>query len=93
MTETIQKLQAVIQDRKANPNANSYTASLFRDGEDEILKKIGEESVEVIIAAKGQGNQRIIEETADLIYHTLVMLVEKELVWEDVLTELSKRSR
>ncbi len=93
MTETIQTLQAVIQERKANPNANSYTASLFRDGEDEILKKIGEESVEVIIAAKGQGNQRIIEETADLIYHTLVMLVEKGLVWEDVLTELSKRSR
>ncbi|MEM7333300.1 MAG: phosphoribosyl-ATP diphosphatase [Chloroflexota bacterium] len=93
MLDTIQKLQKVIEDRKENPTEKSYTASLFRDGEDEILKKIGEESVEVILAAKGQGHQRIIEETADLIYHTIVMLVDKGVSWDDILQELSKRSR
>ena len=60
-----------IQDRKANPKPGSYTNQLFSAGEDEIVKKVGEEAVEIILAAKGQGDQRLIEESADLIYHLL----------------------
>jgi phosphoribosyl-ATP pyrophosphohydrolase len=91
MNNIINELLAVLQDRKANPNPNSYTSQLLTTGEDEILKKIGEEAVEVILAAKGQGDQRIIEETADLIYHTLVLLVSRDLTWDDALKELAKR--
>jgi phosphoribosyl-ATP pyrophosphohydrolase len=60
-------------------------------GEDEIVKKIGEEAVEVILAVKGQGDRRVVEETADLLYHILVMLLSRGLSWEDIETELSRR--
>ena len=93
MSDTITELQAILQQRKANPHSNSYTARLLQAGEDEIVKKIGEEAVEVILAAKGQGNQRVIEETADLIYHTLVLLVSRDLTWGDIETEQAKRSK
>ena len=93
MSDTITELQAVLQERKANPTAVSYTASLLQAGEDEIVKKIGEEAVEVILAAKSQGDQRVIEETADLIYHTLVLLVSRDLTWADVEAELEKRRK
>lgn len=91
MNNTINELINVLQDRKSQPNPNSYTSQLLTTGEDEILKKIGEEAIEVILAAKGQGNQRIIEETADLIYHLLVLLVSRDLTWEDIETELNNR--
>jgi len=87
----LNKLFEIIEDRKANPTEQSYTASLFAEGEDRILQKIGEEATEVIIAAKGQGDQRIIEEVADLFYHTLVLLSEKGLQLGDVEAELRKR--
>jgi phosphoribosyl-ATP pyrophosphohydrolase len=93
MTDILEKLESVLQDRKVNPTPESYTASLFAAGEDEIVKKIGEEAVEVIIAAKGQGNQRIIEETADLLYHTLVLLVSRGLCLDDIKEELEKRHK
>ncbi|MCA9932826.1 MAG: phosphoribosyl-ATP diphosphatase [Anaerolineales bacterium] len=93
MSNTIIELQTVLQQRKANPTTGSYTASLLQTGEDEIVKKIGEEAVEVILAAKSQGNQRVIEETADLIYHTLVLLVSRDLTWADVEAELEKRRK
>ena len=89
----LNKLFEIIEDRKANPSEKSYTASLFAEGEDRICQKVGEEAVEVIIAAKGQGDQRIIEETADLFYHTLVMLSFKGLTLGDVEDELRKRHR
>ncbi|MBN2304446.1 MAG: phosphoribosyl-ATP diphosphatase, partial [Anaerolineae bacterium] len=60
------RLFAIIEDRKANPKAGSYTNQLLEAGEDEIVKKIGEESVEVILAVKGQGDDRVISELADL---------------------------
>jgi len=82
-----------IQDRKANPKAGSYTNTLFEMGEDEIVKKVGEEAVEIILAAKGQGDQRLIEESADLIYHLLVLLAQKGLTLEDVERELEKRHK
>lgn len=87
----LNKLFEIIENRKANPTEKSYTASLFAEGEDRILQKIGEEATEVIIAAKGQGNQRIVEEVSDLFYHTLVLLSEKGLKLSDVEDELKKR--
>ena len=93
MSDFIDQLFATLQDRKANPSPDSYTSSLLTNGEDEIVKKIGEEAVEVILAAKGQGDQRIIEETADLVYHLLVLLVSHDLTWDDIRDELAKRHR
>jgi len=72
---------------------NSYTAQLFDAGEDEIVKKIGEEAVEVILAAKGQGDERVISEVADLLYHTLVLLAARSLTLEQVEAELEKRHK
>lgn len=89
----LQELFAIIENRKANPTEESYTAQLIAEGEDKILQKVGEEAVEVILAAKGQGDQRLIEETADLFYHTLVMLSSKELTLGDVEAELQKRHK
>ena len=75
MIDAIRDLETTLLDRKNNPATNSYTSQLLAAGEDEIVKKIGEEAVEVILAAKGQGDWRVIEESADLIYHLLVLLV------------------
>lgn len=91
MTDFIDTLFTTIQDRKNNPKPGSYTNSLFDDGEDEIVKKVGEEAVEVIIAVKGQSHERIIEESADLVYHLLVTLASQNLTWDDVCAELEKR--
>ncbi|MBK8899641.1 MAG: phosphoribosyl-ATP diphosphatase [Anaerolineaceae bacterium] len=91
MNDFIDELFATLRERKSNPIPNSYTASLLTAGEDEIVKKIGEEAVEIILAAKGQGDQRVIEETADLIYHLMVLLVSRDLSWDDIRTELKKR--
>ena len=89
----LNELFQIIEDRKANPTNESYTAKLLADGEDRILQKIGEEAVEVILAAKGQGNQRLVEETADLFYHTFVMLAAKGLTLADVESELRLRHK
>jgi phosphoribosyl-ATP pyrophosphohydrolase len=93
MSDFIDTLFATIQERQANPQTGSYTNSLFAAGEDEIVKKIGEEAVEIILAVKGQGKTRIIEETADLVYHLLVMLAAQGLTWDDVRAELAERHR
>ncbi len=87
----LHELQAIIQERKANPRPGSYTASLFAAGEDEIVKKVGEEAVEVILAVKGQGDERVISETADLFYHLLVLLAQRGLTLEQVEAELERR--
>lgn len=90
---TLTELYNIILDRQENPVEGSYTNYLFKKGQDEILKKVGEESVEVILAAKSQGKERIIEEVADLTYHTLVLLADSGLSPADILTELDKRHR
>jgi phosphoribosyl-ATP pyrophosphohydrolase len=90
---TLEELYQIIIDRKQNPVPGSYTVELFHKGEDEILKKVGEESVEVILAAKGQGNSRLIEEVADLTFHTLVLLAARGLQPADILAELERRHR
>ena len=84
MSTILNDLYITILDRKANPTSGSYTASLFAAGTDEIVKKVGEEAMEVILAAKGQGQQRLIEETADLFYHVLVMLAANDLTLSEV---------
>ena len=87
----LKQLFQIIEERKTNPQSGSYTAKLLAAGEDEILKKIGEEAMEVILAVKGQGDQRTIEEIADLYYHTLVLLAARGLSLTDVETELERR--
>jgi len=89
----LDRLFAVIESRKENPPPGSYTARLFAAGEDEIVKKVGEEAVEVILAAKGQGDQRLIEELADLVYHSLVLLAARGLTLEELEAELRRRFR
>ena len=81
----------VILDRKANPNDNSYTASLMQKGIDKILKKLGEEATEVVIAAKGGVREEIIYEVADLFFHTLVLLGHQDIPLEEVNAELRRR--
>ncbi len=92
MNDQINELYQVLLDRKENPRENSYTNRLLEDDE-EIAKKIGEEAIEVILAASSQGRERIVEETADLIYHTLVLLVANDILWQDILAELERRRR
>ena len=87
----LNELAALIEARKTNPSPGSYTAQLFQAGEDRILQKIGEEAVETILAAKGQGDARLIEELADLFYHSLVLLSSRGLSLEDVENELRRR--
>ncbi len=89
----INELYTTILDRKQNPTSASYTARLFDSGQDEICKKVGEEAIEVIIAAKGQGKTRLIEEISDLTYHVLVLMAQNEVTPDDILGELTKRHK
>ncbi len=86
-------LFSIITSRRQADPAHSYTARLLAQGEDEILKKIGEEAVEVILAAKSQGDQRLIEESADLLYHLLVLLSARGLNLNVIEDELGRRHR
>jgi phosphoribosyl-ATP pyrophosphohydrolase len=81
----------VVLDRKANPSDNSYTASLMHKGLDKILKKLGEEATEVVIAGKGGVREEIVYETADLFFHTLVLLGYRDIPLESVYDELRRR--
>jgi len=90
---SIQWLFDVIQSRKENPTDKSYTSSLFSEGLPKIAQKVGEEASEVIVAALAQDDQRLIEEVADLTYHTLVLLSARGLTPADVMSELEKRHR
>lgn len=87
----LEELFQIILDRQANPQPGSYTNQLLNQGEDEILKKVGEEAMEVILAGKGQGNARLVSETADLFYHVLVLLASRGLTLADVEAELRRR--
>ena len=90
---SIQWLFDVIEERKTNPHEGSYTSSLFQEGLTKIAQKVGEEGTEVVVAALAQDNQRLIEEVADLTYHTLVLLSARGLTPEQVFTELGNRHR
>jgi len=93
MGNVLHELFDTILDRQANPHPGSYTAKLLNAGGDEILKKVGEEAMEVILAAKGQGNERLVSEIADLFYHLLVLLAARGLSLADVEAELVRRRR
>ncbi len=88
--ESINQLYELLLSRRGASLESSYTARLLQN-EDEILKKVGEESVEVILAAKGQGQQRLVEEISDLTYHVLVLMVSQDISPDMIFTELEKR--
>ena len=88
---SISALVNLLEDRKKNPPAGSYTSYLFEKGIDKILKKVGEESTEVIIAAKADDKKETVYEVADLVYHVLVMMVEMGISPEEVFSELASR--
>ena len=93
MSDTILKdMYEVILDRKQNPMEGSYTCYLFEKGLDKILKKVGEESAETIIAAKNDVPEDTVGEINDLFYHVLVMMAELNIPLEDVLKEMEQRS-
>lgn len=82
---------AVIQDRKINPKEGSYTNYLFDKGVDKILKKVGEEATEIVIAAKNPNANEIKYEISDFLYHVMVLMVEKGVTWAEITEELAKR--
>ncbi len=89
--DILQRLMAVLASRKGADPETSYVAGLYRQGLDSILKKIGEESAETIIAAKSGDPQQIVHETADLWFHCLVLLAHQDLDARQVLDELEQR--
>jgi len=91
MSDTLKELAAVIEARKAASADSSYVAGLFEKGMNTILKKVGEEAAETIIAAKEDNDSQLVYETADLWFHTLVMLSARGLGPDDVLSELERR--
>ena len=92
MNDTLKNLYAVVEDRKANPQEGSYTCYLFEKGLDKILKKVGEECSETIIAAKNGVQEDTVGEISDLIYHLTVMMVQSGIPLEAVMAELDARS-
>lgn len=84
-------LMSVAQDRRKNPQPGSYTNYLFDKGADKILKKVGEEAAEVVIAGKNKDKDEISYEVADLMYHLTVMLADNDMTWNDIFEELEKR--
>ena len=89
--EMLGKLQRIVLDRKENSEEGSYTSYLFEKGVDKIAKKVGEEAVELVIAAKSKQKEEIVGECADLFYHTLVLLADAGVTLSDVCTELKDR--
>jgi phosphoribosyl-ATP pyrophosphohydrolase len=90
-SDILQAVYQVILDRKINPTDSSYTASLMRGGIDKILKKVGEESTEVVLAAKGGVPSELVYETADLVFHLLVLLGHQNIPVDAVYDELRRR--
>ncbi len=88
---SVRGLMKLIEGRKTDPTEGSYTTYLFQKGLDKILKKVGEESTEVIIAGKAEDKAETVYEICDLIYHVLVLMVEMGISYEDIMKELSSR--
>ncbi len=91
--ETLEKLYRTIEERKRELPENSYTASLFKSGEDKILQKVGEEAIESILALKSGNKENAIYEVSDLIYHLTVALVEKGITLDQIAEELNRRMK
>lgn len=93
MTEVFNELYQTVLSRKSAKEEGSYTCYLFEKGIDKILKKCGEECTEMVIAAKNADNEELKNEIADLMYHIMVMCVERGLEWKDVEDVLAQRSQ
>lgn len=91
MSDILKHLEIVLQQRKKDDPSTSYVASLYDKGLDTILKKIGEEATETVIAAKSGDKEQIVYESADLLFHTMVLLAQQDLSIDDVLKELERR--
>ena len=91
MNDCIREVYATILDRKEHPAENSYTRYLFDQGIDKILKKVGEEATEIIIAAKNPDPEEIKYEISDFLYHVMVLMAEKGVTWEEITEELANR--
>ena len=91
MQKTLFKYLNTIVDRKQNPKEGSYTNYLFEKGIDKILKKVGEEATEIVIAAKNPNPEEIKYEISDFLYHAMVLMVERGVTWEDITSELADR--
>ena len=86
-------LEKIIVDRIKNPSNNSYVSNLFEKGIDKIAQKLGEEATEVIIASKNENKKELIYESADLLFHFLILLQKKNLRFKDVVNELEQRNK
>ena len=93
MNDTIKGLYEIILNRKTSPEEGSYTCYLFEKGLDKILKKVGEETSEVIIGAKNKNKEELVYELGDLIYHSLVLMVSEGVTIDDLKKELTKRHK
>lgn len=89
----IDEVYKIIEDRKKRMPKNSYVAELFKSGDDRIIQKVGEEAVEAIIAAKNKNKKEVISETADLWFHSLVMLSTLGISIEEIYKEFTKRHK
>jgi len=90
---TIDELYKIIKNRQLKMPVGSYVSSLFKAGQDRIIQKVGEELIEVVIAAKNSDKQKVISEVADLWFHLLVMLVSLNIDPKEILAELKKRKK
>lgn len=92
-SDILKEVYSTIIDRRNNPKEGSYTNYLFDKGIDKMLKKVGEESAEVIIASKNPDNSEVIYEIADLMYHVSVVMAQRNVTWDDIYSELKKRQK
>ena len=91
MENEMKALYDTVVSRKTHAEAGSYTAYLYEKGLEKILKKVGEECTEVIIGGKNEGKDEVIYEVSDLLYHLMVLMVEKGVTWQEIYDELEKR--
>lgn len=89
----LDELYDIILDRRDNPKSDSYTSSLVEQGEDAVIEKLGEEQTELLLAAKNDDTDEVIHESADVVYHLLVLLALKDVELDELLDELEARRR
>jgi phosphoribosyl-ATP pyrophosphohydrolase len=91
MKDIIARLETVIRDRKTGDEAASYVARLFGEGREALARKLGEEAIETVIAALSQDDDALVGESADLLFHLLILLADRGLTFDDVAAELERR--
>lgn len=91
MADILARLEAVIEDRRRNPNPQSYVCKLIGSGEDVILRKLGEEAIETILAAKSEREERLVSEATDLVFHLMVLFGSRGIPMQKLYDELDAR--